>query len=194
MLEAAVTVFSACGFTGASMDDIAARAGISKPMLYAYLGSKDDLFLACVRQSGTWLMEALIRTVEPDAPPDQQLWRGLRGFFEFVGANRDGWRVLYRQARGQQPFADEVAVLRARMVEVVTGLLARLVAGAGRQQDEVEVAVMAHALVGAGESLADWAVDHPEESPGTVATRLMNFVWLGAGELLRGGAWRPPAP
>lgn len=194
MLEAAVAVFSHSGFTGASMDEIAARAGISKPMVYAYLGTKEELFLTCVRQAGTWLMEALIRTAEPDLPPDEQLWRGLRGFFEFVGANRDGWRVLYRQARGQQPFADEVTALRARMVEVVTGLLIRLIEASGRRPGETEVVVMAHALVGAGESLADWVVDHPEEAPEVTATRLMNFVWLGAGELLRGGSWLPRGP
>jgi AcrR family transcriptional regulator len=191
MLEAAVAVFSEYGYTGASMDEIAARAGISKPMVYAYLGSKDELFLACVRQAGTWLVEALIRTAEPDLPPDEQLWRGLRGFFEFVGAYRDGWRVLYRQARGQQPFAAEVARMRQRMVEVVTGLLTRLIEASGRHPGETEVLVMAHALVGAGESLADWAVDHPDEQPETTATRLMNFVWLGAGELLRGATWQP---
>jgi AcrR family transcriptional regulator len=193
MLEAAVAVFSEHGYVGASMDEIAARAGISKPMVYAYLGSKDELFLACVRQAGTWLVEALIRTAEPDLPPDEQLWRGLRGFFGFVGAYRDGWRVLYRQARGQQPFAAEVARMRARMVEVVTGLLTRLIEASGRHPGDTEVLVMAHALVGAGESLADWAVDHPEEEPETTATRLMNFVWLGAGELLRGATWQPAA-
>ncbi len=193
MLEAAVEVFSASGFTGASMDEIATRAGISKPMVYAYLGTKEELFLACVRQAATWLMEAVVRTAQPGLPPDEQLWRGLRGFFEFVGAYRDGWRVLYRQARGQQPFAAEVALMRARLVEVVTGLLSRLIAASGRRHGENEVAVMAHALVGASESLADWLVDHPEEAPEATATRLMNFVWLGAGELLRGGRWLPPA-
>jgi AcrR family transcriptional regulator len=160
-------------------------------MVYAYLGTKEELFLACVRQSGTALMEALIRTAEPDLPPDKQLWRGLHGFFAFVGAYRDSWRVLYRQACGMQPFAAEVARLRAQMVEVVAGLLARLIATSGREHDNTEVTVMAHALVGAGESLADWMVDHPEEEPGQTATRLMNFVWLGAGELLRGGCWLP---
>jgi AcrR family transcriptional regulator len=192
MLEAAVAVFSESGFTGASMDDIAARAGISKPMVYAYLGTKEELFLACVRQSATWLMEALVRTAEPDLPADEQLWRGLRGFFEYVGAYRDGWRVLYRQARGQEPFAAEAALMRSRMVEVVTGQLSRLLEANGRAYRETDVTVMAHALVGAGESLADWLVDHPEEPPDATATRLMNFVWVGAGELLRGGRWTPP--
>jgi AcrR family transcriptional regulator len=193
MLDAAVAVFSAYGFHHASMDEIAARAGISKPMVYAYLGSKEDLFIACLHREATRLMEAMVRTVEPDLPPDEQLWRGLRGFFTFVAAHRDGWSVLYRQARVQAPFAGELARMRERMVEVVTGLLTRVMEGGGRRQRHHprEVTVMAYALVGAGESLADWVVDHPAESAEVTAGRLMNFVWLGAGDLLRGASWHP---
>lgn len=195
MLDAAVAVFSAAGFHDASMDEIAARAGISKPMVYAYLGSKEELFLACLHREGTRLMEAVASAVTPAGapplPPDEQLWRGLRAFFAFVGAHRDGWRVLYRQARGTEPFVAELAAMRARMVDVVCALLSRVIASSGRVPRQVDVTAMAYALVGAGESLADWAVDHSEEPPETTATRLMNFVWLGAGELLGGAVWHP---
>lgn len=195
MLDAAVAVFSAAGFHDASMDEIAARAGISKPMVYAYLGSKEEVFLACLHHEGTRLMEAVASAVAPaDAPPlppDEQLWRGLRAFFTFVGAHRDGWRVLYRQARGTEPFVAELGTMRARMVDVVCGLLSRVIATTGRAPRPADVTAMAYALVGAGESLADWAVDHSEEPPEATATRLMNFVWMGAGELLRGATWHP---
>jgi AcrR family transcriptional regulator len=195
MLDAAVAVFSAAGFHDASMDEIAARAGISKPMVYAYLGSKDELFTACLHREGTRLMEAVAAAVAPpDAPPlppDEQLWRGLRAFFAFVGAHRDGWRVLYRQARGQEPFVGELASMRARMVEVVSALLSRVVATSGRETRPTDVTAMAYALVGAGESLADWVVDQAEEPAEVTATRLMNVVWLGAGQVLRGAVWRP---
>ena len=192
MLDAAVGVFSAAGYHAASMDDIAERAGISKPMVYAYLGTKEELFIACVHREGTRLMEAIVAATALQVPPDEQLWRGLRAFFTFVGDHRDGWAVLYRQARGQERFAAELAEMRARMGEVVAGLLARVIAAGGRRPRPAELTPMAYALVGAGESLADWVVDHPSEPPETTATRLMNFVWLGAGELLRGATWRPP--
>ncbi|MEN3303966.1 MAG: hypothetical protein V7603_168 [Micromonosporaceae bacterium] len=194
MLDAAVSVFAAHGFHHASMDEIANRAGISKPMVYAYFGSKEELFVACLHREGTRLMEAVIRVVEPDLPPDEQLWRGLRAFFAFVAAHREGWGVLYRQARGQEPFAAELAQMRATMVEVVAGLLGRLIAAGGRRYRHHEVTAMAYALVGAGESLADWVVDHAEVPSDETAARLMNFVWLGAGELLRGATWRPVTP
>ena len=59
VLDAAVAVFSEQGFHGASMDDVAARAGVSKPSVYAHGGSKEELFGACLRREG----DRLVRSV-----------------------------------------------------------------------------------------------------------------------------------
>ena len=198
MLDAAVRVFSKRGFHAASMDEIAEQAGISKPMVYAYLGAKEDLFIACLRREALRLIEAVTAAVGAGGPasnsrPDEQLWRGLRAFFGFVGAHRDGWTVLYRQARGQEPFAGEVAQVRARMAEAVAVLLGRAVAAVGQHASDSDLEVMAYALVGASESLADWLADRPTEDPERAATRMMNIAWLGADQLLRGTTWRPNA-
>ena len=190
MLDAAVVEFAEHGFHAASMDDIAARADVSKPMVYAYLGSKDDLFVACLHREGTRLMQAIVDVVDPGLAPDEQLWTGMCAFFRYVAGNRDGWSVLHRQSRGA--FAGDVAVMRARMVDVVTGMLGRAVVGRGRTPRSSDLVPLAQALVGASESLADWLCDHPEESPEAVAGRLMNVVWLGAGHLLDGARWHPP--
>lgn len=217
MLDAAVAVFSRRGFHAAGMDEIAEEAGISKPMVYAYLGTKEELFIACLHREGTRLMEAIARVVEPNLPPDEQLWHGIRAFFAFVGGHRDGWAVLYHQARGQEPFVAEIAGMRRRMIEVVTGLLERAVTRAGvppgagdRSGDAVgdpdpgptdsraprsrDLTAMAYALVGVAESLAEWVVEHSDEDAEITATRMMNFVWLGADSRLRGASWRPHPP
>jgi len=190
MLDAAVRVFSQRGYHAASVDEIAETAGISKPMVYAYLGTKEELFTACLHREGVRLIEALVASAGTQLPPDEQFWRGLRAFFTFVDTHRDGWTVLYRQARAQEPFAEVIVQLRARMVEIVTGTLARVSANAGLQVREDDVSTMAQALVGAAEALAEWVVDHPGESPDVTATRLMNAVWMGADALLRGERWR----
>jgi AcrR family transcriptional regulator len=192
MLDAAVKVFSRRGFHAASMDEIADEAGISKPMVYAYLGSKEELFTACLHREGTRLMEAIVGAVVPDLPFDERLWRGLRAFFRFVGAHRDGWAVLYRQARGERPFAGELAAMRSRIIEVVAGMLDRGLVAQGREVRAAELEVMAYALVGASESAADWLADHPDADPDRMAARMMNFAWTGAGSLLAGHLWRPP--
>ncbi|MEU1397545.1 TetR/AcrR family transcriptional regulator [Micromonospora zamorensis] len=192
MLDAAVKVFSRRGFHAASMDEIAEDAGISKPMVYAYLGTKEELFVACLHREGTRMMQAIAGAAAPDLPADERLWRGLRAFFGFVGAHRDGWAVLYRQARGEQPFAGELAAMRARLVEVVAGMLDHALRAEGREITAVDLEVVAYALVGATESLADWLADHPEADPEKTATRMMNVAWLGAAQLLHGATWRPP--
>ncbi|MEU7795805.1 TetR/AcrR family transcriptional regulator [Micromonospora tulbaghiae] len=192
MLDAAVKVFSRRGFHAASMDEIADDAGISKPMVYAYLGTKEELFIACLHRESTRMMEAIAGAAAPDLPADERLWRGLRAFFGFVGAHRDGWAVLYRQARGSQPFASELAAMRGRLVEVVAGMLDHALRASGREVGATDLEVVSYALVGASESLADWLADHPEADAGKTATRMMNVAWLGADQLLRGVSWHPP--
>lgn len=193
MLDSAVKVFSRRGFHAASMDEIAEDAGISKPMVYAYLGPKEELFLACLRREVDRLMAAIARVVEPDLPLDEQLWRGLRAFFDFVGAHRDGWSMLYRQARGQEPFAGQTAAMRSRIVVVVAGMLGRALHASGRggEARDAELEAMAYALVGATESLADWLAEHPDADPAKAAAQMMNLAWLGAGQLLGGKVWHP---
>ncbi|MDR7280193.1 AcrR family transcriptional regulator [Catenuloplanes atrovinosus] len=193
MLDSAVRVFSRRGYHAASMDEIAEAAGVSKPMVYAYLGTKEELFTACLHREATRLMETVAGAVEPDVPADRQLWNGLRAFFDVVATSREGWTVLYRQARGLEPFAAELADMRSRMVRVVTVLLGRAMAGSGGRATETELEVMAHALVGAGESLADWMTDHPGADPAKTATQMMNVAWLGADRLLGGTSWHPEA-
>lgn len=86
--------------------------------------------------------------------------------------------------------------MRTQVVEVVAALLRRnlpVPEPGARQVTDTDLEVMAYALVGAAESLADWLTDHPAEDPERLATRLMNATWLGAGQLRLGQLWRPPA-
>jgi AcrR family transcriptional regulator len=196
MLDAAVTIFSRHGFHGASMDEIAELAGISKPMLYAYLGAKDELFSACVRREGERLVGALVSAFEltpGDVEPalDERLWQGLRAFFGFVAGHRDGWSMLYQQPRGEERFAGMLADLRERVIDLVAGLLRRAAAEADECADHEALDLLAQALVGAAEALADRLVAQPDGDPDLMATRLVSAVWLGADALLRGATWRP---
>lgn len=192
MLEVAMRVFSQRGWHRASMDEIAAGAGISKPMLYAYFGSKEGLCRACIQRARRRLFERIGTAVEAAAAPDEQLWLGLSAFLAFVDEERDAWRVLLgEETAGVAPLADEGVRVRREIAEGVSGLL-RQAAGGGnvslRPAEPTEP--LAHALIGAGESLARWWHDHPHVPRETVARMLMNFAWMGFGDLLRGERWR----
>ncbi|MFI0821439.1 TetR/AcrR family transcriptional regulator [Streptomyces sp. NPDC021098] len=197
MLDAAVRTFARRGYSHASMDDIAELAGVSKPLVYLYLSSKEELFAACVRREAVSLVDAVRCAVERGAPADRQLWSGLSGFFAHTARHPDGWALLHVQARTHgHPYAQEVAAMRAEIVTFVTQLIAAAARRGARERRlaAAEVSGLAHALVGAAESLADWAGDAAEpEGPSAqeAAATLMNFAWAGLGNLLRGQGWSP---
>ncbi|MFE1751076.1 TetR/AcrR family transcriptional regulator [Streptomyces anandii] len=196
MLDAAVRIFGRRGYMAASMDEIAELAGVSKPLVYLYLNSKEDLFSACIRREATALTEAVRAGVRPELPADRQLWEGLRAFFTHTAQHPDGWSVLHTQARTHgEPFAAEVGELRREFVAFVTQLIAVTAREAHRDPDlpEREVSGLAEALVGAAESLAAWANATPGVTARQTAATLMNFAWVGLDNLMTGKPWTPPA-
>ncbi|WP_407286979.1 TetR/AcrR family transcriptional regulator [Streptomyces sp. BP-8] len=203
MLDAAVLTFARRGYRTASMDEIAELAGVSKPLVYLYLNSKEELFSAVIRREAAALVAAVTAAVEPAATADRQLWSGLQGFFAHTAENPEGWAVLHHQARTHgEPFAREVAALRADIVAFVTeviGMAAKEAGCVGELADR-EVAGLAHALVGAAESLAEWANARTDEGPSgerehptarDAAATMMNFAWAGLGSLMGGQRWTP---
>jgi AcrR family transcriptional regulator len=182
MLEAADRVFARRGYQAASMDEIAAEVGITKPMLYAYFGSKEGLYLASVQRAGEMLADRLRESAA--GGPAARLEAGLRAFFSFVDERRTSWAVLYREASaGGGPVAARVASLRAAIAATVSQLLAEM---AGNSPDGLAPEPTGHALVGAGESLANWWLDHPEIGVDEMTERLMSFAWLGLERIARG--------
>ncbi|MEU5427750.1 TetR/AcrR family transcriptional regulator [Streptomyces olivoreticuli] len=196
MLDAAVEVFARRGYRAASMDEIAEVAGASKPLVYLYLNSKEELFSACIRREAEALILAVREGVDPDAPADRRLWNGLRGFFAHTAAHPDGWAVLHCQARTHgEPFALEVAALRQELVDVVTQLIVATAAenGCDAPLPWQEASGLAHALVGAAESLAGWTNGRTDVAPAErdTAETLMNFAWAGLDNLMNGRRWAP---
>ncbi|MGW2637765.1 TetR/AcrR family transcriptional regulator [Streptomyces sp. NPDC001348] len=197
MLDAAVRTFGERGYMAASMDEIAELAGVSKPLVYLYLNSKEELFTACIRREAKALTEAVRDGIRPGLPADRQLWDGLQAFFAHTAEHPDGWSVLHLQARTHgEPFAAEVTAMREELVAFVTRLIAEAARDAHRNPDlpEREVAGLAEALVGAAESLAAWANATPGVTARQAAATLMNFAWAGLGDLMDGRPWSPPEP
>ncbi|WP_405826697.1 TetR/AcrR family transcriptional regulator [Streptomyces sp. NBC_00838] len=196
MLDAAVATFGRRGYRAASMDEIAELAGVSKPLVYLYLNSKDELFTACIRREADALLAAVrAGVVEPGLAPDEQLWSGLTAFFTHTAENPDAWSVLHRQARTHgEPFAAEVTRMREELVSFVTGLLrdaARATPASSDLADlaDRDVVGIAQALVGAAEALAGWANETPDVSAKEASSTLMNFAWTGLGNLMDGERW-----
>jgi AcrR family transcriptional regulator len=151
MLDAAVQMFSANGYHDTSMDSIAAEARISKPMLYLYYGSKEELFGACLARELTRFIDGVRAGIDTEQGPKDLLRNTIASFLHYIDANRASWLVMYTQATSSQAFAQTVREGRERIIDLVGGLLR---AGTRNPEPGTNFEMMAAALVGAGEAVA----------------------------------------
>jgi AcrR family transcriptional regulator len=142
------------------MDRIAELAGVSKPMLYAYFGSKQGLYVAYIERHGRELVRRLLAADRSDAAQTVRLRAVIAEFLGFVEERRDGWTVLFHEVNASRPLVELVIELRNQVV----GEIARLLEAGTTSWSGLEAPAsdgVAHALVGAGESLANWWLEHP---------------------------------
>jgi AcrR family transcriptional regulator len=175
ILDVAGQVFARAGYESAPMDEIADRAGVSKPMLYTYFGSKEGLYLAYIERAGSELLERLVGARPVDGSPASMLRARITEFLTFVEEHRDGWLVLFRELGSTRPFAERVAALRERIAGAI-GTMVQESTGTCSGHAPPAADAIAHALVGAGESLANWWLDHPEVSREQVAAWYFGVV------------------
>ncbi len=164
MLRAAGEAFATQGFHGSSMDDIARAAGITKPMLYRYFGSKEGLYAAYLQTTGHELVDKMRAPDTRGEPPEVRLRAGVRAFLNYVKEHRAGWTVLHGETTvpADADVAHEVAELRGRIIRLLTTLFG----------DEA----FAHAFTGAAESLATWWVNQPNPSIDEASAILMSIA------------------
>jgi AcrR family transcriptional regulator len=157
ILEIARAMFAERGFGAVTMDDVAASVGVTKPLLYAYFGNKDQLYIACMKPAGDAMLAAVAEAVGASTGPAEALRDGVRAFFGFVEGDRDSWRVLFDETL---PAGGEIAVrvgeYRDRLLALISeSQLARLPARR-RRRVAPETEALAAALLGACEALAHW--------------------------------------
>jgi AcrR family transcriptional regulator len=170
MLRAAGDAFATRGFHGSSMDEIAHAAGVTKPMLYRYFGSKEDLYAAYLRMTGRELVDRVRALDTRGQSPEARLRAGLRAFLSYVEEHRAGWAVLHGEAAAPAGahIAREVDELRGRIIRMLTNLFGD--------------AAFAHAFTGAAESLATWWVNQPRPSIDEAIGILLNLARAAAAD------------
>ena len=95
MLDAAVQMCSINGYHETSMDAIAAQAEISKPMLYLYYGSKEELVGACLDRELGRFVETVRAEIDFSQSPKDLLRNAVLSFLTYIDSNRASWIVLY---------------------------------------------------------------------------------------------------
>jgi len=182
MIQVAEQVFAERGYVTASMDEIAERVGVSKPMLYEYFNSKEGLLLACIAQSRAELREVTEQAVVGATSAEEALRRGLHAFFRYIRDHRQAWSLLrHEMALIGTTASDEIEATRRQQ----TDLIAKLMESYFDEGSPLRVEAAAEFVVGACERLAIWCERHEEVTPERATNYAMDILWAGLRERVR---------
>jgi AcrR family transcriptional regulator len=183
LLEVAEQVFATQGYEGTSIEDIARAAGVTRPVVYDHFGSKEGIYLACVRRARAELERLFDEAAGASDDTAAQLWAGINAYFEFVERHGRAWDVLFGQGGAVAgPAAEELTRQRFATVRGIAGVFTR--SAGPREVDAQAVEAFAHALSGSGEQLAKWWRHNPHLSREQVVSYHMAFAWLGLKQLV----------
>ena len=154
LVELAEQLFSERGYAGASMDELARRAGVTKPVVYELFGSKEGLFGVCVDRSIERLASEISDAVHAEDDPEARVRAGGLAFLRFAANNRVAWELMM-----EGRFSDAAVEVRCRQAALVHELLLEK---APADVDPRELELAAHAVNSAYEGVAHWMWEHPD--------------------------------
>jgi AcrR family transcriptional regulator len=162
--ESAGTLFAERGYAGTRLDDIAATAEVTKPVLYRHFDSKKALYLALLDRHRRDL-PSFIERVPPDLPPDRRVRGILEAWFAYVEDHGYAWKMIFRDSGGDEEIRAFRLDVQARAREVLVAFIA------AQQEISIpaqEVEALAEFLRTGGAGLALWWLDHPDVPRATV--------------------------
>jgi len=151
LLAAAEEVFARKGYHGASLDDIAHTAGVSKALIYEHFASKRELHASLVTAHVAEIFRRLEANAEVGGSAEERLRGGIDAFLSFVEEHREAWRALFRDAADPEAPGDQ-----PQAIEMHAALLS-----------------------GGVQSLANWWHDHQDVPRVVLVNRAMDFCWVG---------------
>jgi AcrR family transcriptional regulator len=175
ILDAACSVFAAEGFARANMETIAARAGTTKPTLYARFGAKEQLFVTVLRREHD-LLNSWVATEYPagDGEPfKKRLSHWVAAYFNFVRQRPDGFRLTFEGER-HAAAADAVEKAMDERIDAIARLVSDM---SGRPGGSSGPRVVAAAIVGLLRWCAREAIRHPELDIDAVAALSESMVY-----------------
>jgi AcrR family transcriptional regulator len=162
LLRLAEELFAQHGYAGLTMNALAARAGVTKPVIYDTVGNKDELYRRCFERAADELAAAVTAAaiVHP-AELEGMLRAGQLAFFRFIQSHAGAWRMLFIDSAAA-PHAEQLARVRDRQDCLVARMLSELARSSGRKIEPRAADLAARAVNGAAEALAHWWTEHPD--------------------------------
>jgi AcrR family transcriptional regulator len=184
LLAAAQEVFVAQGYHAAGMDDIADRAGVSKPVLYQHFPGKLDLYLALVDKHAEEMVEAVRGALAATTDNKQRVGATVRAYFEFVEREGGAFRLIFESdLTNEDAVRRRVERVTSRCAEAISEVIAE---DAGLSPEEAML--LAVGLTGMANVSARYWLATEGSMPRDAAARLLGtLAWRGIGGFPRTG-------
>lgn len=194
--RAATEAFAEHGYRSASMDEIAARSGVSVPVLYDHFDSKKELHRSLLERHFAELRHVWHEHLRGDDPLERRIPRAFDAWFTYVQTHPYAWRMLFRDTTGDPEIEATHRAVAAQSRALILPLLANEASAEGftgpEEQNALEMSweVMRSVLQG----LAMWWYEHPQIPREQVVATAMNTLWVGFERALRGEQWSAEEP
>jgi len=175
LIEISRALFAARGYDGTSVEEIAARAQVSKPVVYEHFGGKEGIYAVVVDREVRTLLEMMQRSLTA-GHPRALLEQAALALLDYIENSSDGFRILVRDSPIGSASGSFVSII-SDIASRVEHILADEFSGRGF---EAEAAPMyAQMLVGMVGTTGQWWLDARRPSKDVVAAHLVNLAWHG---------------
>ncbi|TWH04981.1 TetR family transcriptional regulator [Nocardioides sp. J9] len=169
-VQAAIRAIDRLG-PDASVADIAAEAGVSKPVLYRYFTDKSELHAAVGAWGTDLVLERVMASVLVPAPARDRVTAGVQAYLDTIAEHPQAFLLLTRQHAGGDPLAPGKDQIAAKLTRLLGDALRVLGGDAGAAEP------WAHAIVGLGSSVGQWWLERRTMSRAAAASYLGEFIW-----------------
>ncbi|OZM75151.1 TetR family transcriptional regulator [Amycolatopsis antarctica] len=182
-VEAALRALDAHG-PDLGMDDVAAEAGVTKPVLYRHFEDKADLFLALGQRGTDILLERLIPAINAELAPVPRIRMALDAFFSVIEDHPNLYRLLARRSFSGKPVdSDVVAEDKELIATTLTALLGDYMRMFGMDSGAAEP--WAHGIVGMVHNTGEWWLERQSMGRDSVVEYLTQIIWAAIDGLTR---------
>lgn len=176
LLAAAQEIFVARGYHAAAMDEIADRAGVSKPVLYQHFPGKLELYLALLEEHSEVLVEKQREALSSTNDNRQRVTASFRAYFDFVAGDGEAFRLVFESDLRNLPAVREKS-------EQTMQRCAELIGAVIRQDTSIsdeEAHLLSIGLVGMAETSARYWLNNHGTVPKDAAEQLVaRLAWRG---------------
>jgi AcrR family transcriptional regulator len=176
LLVAARDVFAAHGYHAAAMDDIAEKAGVSKPVLYQHFPGKLELYRALLTTYADELVSRVREAISETADNRARVHAAVAAYFDFVAGEGHAYRLVFESDLRGEPEA--AAVVDGALTNCIDAVAEVVTQDAGL--DRARARLLAVGLVGLSQVTAQYWLDSQQGIPRDEAISLMSMLaWKG---------------